>query len=256
MGKIIQIKDLEKVFVPSKKGINPVKAIGNISLEVNAGEFVAIVGPSGCGKTTLLKLISGLLEPTSGEILVNGGSVKQASSKKEFGFVFQKPALLPWRTVIDNICLPLEITQNGCDKSEFIARATKLLKMVDLLDFKDNYPHELSGGMQQRVAIARALISNPFILLMDEPFSSVDEITRETMNLELLRIWHNLKPTVLFVTHSILEAVFLADRVVVLSKRPAEVKQVVDINLLRPRSLEIRYTNEYTDLVKSISNTS
>lgn len=254
MNKIIQIKDLKKIFPPSKKGTSPINAIENIDLEIDSGEFIAIVGPSGCGKTTFLKLIGGLLEPTSGEILIKGRSVKHARLKKEFGFVFQKPVLLPWRTVMDNICLPLEIIQKGSDKSNFIVQAEELLKLVDLLDFKDNYPRELSGGMQQKVAIARALIFKPPFLLMDEPFSAIDEITRDFMNLELLRIWRSLKPAVLFVTHCISEAVFLADKVVVLSERPGEVKQVIDITLHRPRNIEMRYTTEYGYLIKTVRN--
>lgn len=254
MGRIIQIKDLKKVFPPSKRKINPVVALESVNLEIDAGEFVAVVGPSGCGKTTLLKLVGGILEPTGGEILVKGTSVKQARLNKEFGIVFQKPILLPWRTVLDNICLPLEVIQKGLSGSELVARAEKLLELVGLLDFKNNHPHELSGGMQQRAAIARALIFNPPFLLMDEPFSSIDEITRESLNLELLRIWHSLKPTVLFVTHCINEAVFLADRVVVFSERPAKVKQIINVTLPRPRDLEMKYMAEYGQIVKSVRN--
>lgn len=255
MSKVIQVKNLKKVFLSSKKGMAPITAIENINLEVDAREFVAIVGPSGCGKTTFLKLVGGLLEPTSGEILIKGDSVKHARLNKEFGFVFQKPVLLPWRTVMDNICLPLEIIKKGCDKLDSIAHIKKLLDLVGLLDFKDSHPHELSGGMQQRVAIARALIFEPPLLLMDEPFGAIDEITRDFMNLELLRIWQSLKPTVLFVTHCINEAVFLADKVVVLSERPAKVKHVFNITLPRPRCLALKYTTEYGQIAKAVRDT-
>jgi len=251
MAKAIQINNLKKVFSAKGKSAN-ITAIENISLEVNTGEFVAVVGPSGCGKSTLLKLIGGILKPSNGNILIKGRSVEYSRLQKEFGFIFQKPSLLPWRTVLENICLPLEIINKNSLKSERSACAKSMLKIVGLLDFKNNLPSELSGGMQQRASIARALIFEPPFLLMDEPFSALDEISRNYMDMELLRIWCRLKPTIIYVTHSIEEAVFLADKVVVLSKRPAKIKKILNINLHRPRTAKIRYTQEFNKIVKSV----
>lgn len=225
----------------------------NINLQVNEGEFVSIIGPSGCGKTTLLKIIGGLREPTKGQICIDGESVKIALQKRQFGFVFQDPVLLPWRNVVKNIELPLEIM--GEKISPKILK--NLLKIVRLEGFENYYQNELSGGMKQRVSIARALAFTPPVLLMDEPFGALDEITRNHMNLELLRILGEEKTTstVIFVTHSISEAVFLSDRVVVLSKRPAKIEKIIDIDLPKPRNAKTKTDKKYFDLIECLINT-
>ncbi|MBI2134872.1 ABC transporter ATP-binding protein [Candidatus Woesearchaeota archaeon] len=248
--KIIEIENLKKTFLNREKK-KPIKAIENINFDVNSGEFAAIVGPSGCGKTTLLKIIGGLLKPTSGSVLVRGKDAEHARQHREFGFVFQNPALLPWRTILENVYLPLEIISKD-NKTANIKKAERLLKLVGLIKFKNNLPSELSGGMQQRVAIARALVFEPKFLLMDEPFSSLDEITRDKMNIELLSLWHKLKPTIVYVTHSLKEAVFLADKAVILSNRPSKVKKVVEIDLPRPRGQQIIYTRNYSRILRNI----
>jgi NitT/TauT family transport system ATP-binding protein len=222
------------------------KVLQDINLSVNNQEFVAILGPSGCGKTTLLKMIGGLFQPTSGKILIQNKPVQHAKKNKFFGFVFQDHTLLPWKTVIENIELPCKIIKYPT------ANCEDLLKLIKLQEFKNKYPHQLSGGMKQRVAIARALSFNPRIMLMDEPFGSLDDITREYLNIELLRIWQNIKNTVVFVTHSIPEAVFLADKVIVLSDRPGTIKKIIDIRLPRPRDINMKYTPEFNSLVKNI----
>lgn len=208
--------------------------LSEIDFRVNEGSFVSIIGPSGCGKTTLLKIVGGLTEPTSGKVTVSGKSADKALKERLFGFVFQNPALLQWRTVKDNIALPLEIIGHPIDEEKI----RKLIKTVGLTGFDNYYPSQLSGGMQQRAALARALVFNPPILLMDEPFGALDEITRDRMNDELMRIWNTngmRRSTVLFVTHSISEAAFLSDRVFVMSECPAKIKEIVDIDIPRPR---------------------
>lgn len=225
--------------------------LDKISFDVQEGEFVSIIGPSGCGKTTLLKILGGLIQPTRGEIKVRNDSIKIALEKREFSFVFQNPVLLPWRTVFQNTHLPLEILDNK--NSQEIPKV--LLKLVGLEGFENFYPKELSGGMQQRVAIARALTIEPSILLMDEPFGALDEITRNNMNLELLRIWKEEKTTIssiIFVTHSVPEAVFLSDKVIVLSKRPAKIEKIAKINLPRPRKTEMKYSKRYIKLIECL----
>lgn len=244
----IEIKNLRKIFSSGGKDNRKVAAIEDLSFKVGEGEFVAVVGPSGCGKTTLLRLIGDILKPTSGEILIGGSPPDKARLNHEFGFVFQKPVLLPWRTVTENISLPLEIIEGSKSKR----KARELAEFVGLGDFINNLPHELSGGMEQRVAIARALVFNPRILLMDEPFSALDEITRDHMNMELLRIWNRLKPTVVYVTHSVKEAVFLADRIVVLSERPARVKKIIKVSLKRPRNAGMRYSLKLNNTAENI----
>jgi NitT/TauT family transport system ATP-binding protein len=244
----IEIKDLRKTYVSRKT--STIEAIKSIDLQINTGEFVAVVGPSGCGKSTLLSLIGGLLKPTSGRISIKNQSVEHARLHKEFGYVFQKPSLLPWRTVLENVCLPLEIINKNSSKSNNTTRAEDILKKVDLFQYKDNLPSELSGGMQQRVAIARALVFNPNILLMDEPFSALDEITRDKMNLDLLKLWKKLNQTIVYVTHSITEAVFLAEKVIVLSKRPAIIKKQFSVDL--EKSSKVRYSKAFNNIVKNI----
>lgn len=213
----------------------PVQALEGIGLEVRRGEFVSLVGPSGCGKSTLLKLIAGLYRTTRGDVAVAGQPVSGPS--RDIGVVFQSPVLLPWRTVLRNVLLPVEVRRQ--DSASFEHRALSLLATMGLEEFHDRYPSELSGGMQQRVAIARALIQDPAILLMDEPFAALDAMTRESLNLELLRIWQSTGKTVVFVTHSILEAVFLSGRVVVMSSRPGRILATVEVKLPTPRTLDI-----------------
>lgn len=222
------------------------KVLQDINLSVNNQEFVAILGPSGCGKTTLLKMIGGLFQPTNGRILIQNKPVHHAKKNKFFGFVFQDPTLLPWKTVIENIELPCKIINHPT------ANCEELLKLVKLYEFKNKYPNQLSGGMKQRVAIARALSFNPRIMLMDEPFGALDDITREYLNIELLRIWQSIKNTIVFVTHSIPEAVFLADKVIVLSDMPGTIKKIIDIKLDRSRDINMKYTPEFNMLVKKI----
>jgi NitT/TauT family transport system ATP-binding protein len=222
---------------PSRDG--EVRALRDVSLNVSEGEFVSLVGPSGCGKSTLLRILGGLLEPDSGAVHIDGQTLTQP--RREIGFVFQDPTLMPWRTVLKNVTLPLEVQgKNGDDHR---SRAMELLGLVGLLGFESLYPYELSGGMQQRVAIARALVYEPSILLMDEPFGSLDAITRNQMNVELLRIWRATGKTILMVTHTIQEAIFLADRVLIMSPRPGHIQSRVDVGLPRPRDTDI-YVNE------------
>lgn len=227
---------------------DPLLTLNKIDLKVQNQDFVALVGPSGCGKTTLLKLISGLAVPTSGSLKVEGKPVR--GPQRKIGIVFQVPALMKWRSVRDNVLLPAEILR--LDREESLERAQHLIDLVGLTGFETKYPHELSGGMAQRVGIARALIHDPSILLLDEPFSALDMMTRGKLNLELLRIWSERRKTSLLITHSISEAVFLSDRVVVLSERPAEVIEIVKVTLPRPRTAEMRVSEEFMELVERI----
>jgi len=242
MESVVNVRKIIKYY-------GKLHVLDKISFNVEEGKFVSIIGPSGCGKTTLLKILGSLIKPTKGEVKVRNNDIKIALGKREFGFVFQNPVLLPWRTVLQNVQLPLEIL--GKKDSQKIPK--KLLKVVGLEGFENFYPNELSGGMQQRVAIARALTFEPSILLMDEPFGALDEITRNHMNLELLRMWEEEKTTIssiIFVTHSVPEAVFLSDKVIVLSKRPAKIEKIVDINLPRPRKIEMKYSKKYIKLIE------
>jgi NitT/TauT family transport system ATP-binding protein len=210
-----------------------VEALRNINLTVGEGEFVAVIGRSGCGKSTLLRLVAGLIAPTTGEVAV--GHERVTKPRKDIAMMFQRPALLPWRSVLDNVLLPVEMF--GWKRSEHRRRAEDLLEMVGLADFHRKQPHELSGGMQQRVALCRALIQRPKVMLMDEPFSALDALTREELSTELQRLHMDLGATTVFVTHSIDEAVLLADRVVVLSPRPGRLRRIVDVKIPRPRTL-------------------
>lgn len=246
-NEVVVAKNLKKVY--RIKG-ETIEAIRDISFAVYAGELVTIAGPSGCGKTTLLKLVSGLLPLTSGSLIVNGTQVY--GPQPGIGMVFQNPVLLRWRSVLDNVMLPIEILFKKEDREKYFSKAQDLLKLVGLEGFEDRYPFELSGGMQQRASISRALIHDPPLLLMDEPFGALDAMTREIMNLELLRIWQERKKTVLFVTHSIPEAVFLADRVIVLSARPSRVISVIEPDLPRPRTMAIRRRDEFIKCVADI----
>ena len=221
-------------------------ALKDANLEVSDGEFISLIGPSGCGKTTLLRLIADLIQPSSGQLLISGKSPREARMARDYGYVFQAPALLEWRTVLRNVMLPLEVM--GYARAERQERAARLLAMVGLNDFHKQYPWQLSGGMQQRVSIARALAFDPKILLMDEPFGALDEITRETMNLELLRIWQETKKTVVFVTHSIPEAVFLSTRIIVMTPRPGKIEQIIPVDLAHPRDAETRESRQFFEL--------
>ncbi len=241
---LLSIRNLRKVY-QTRDG--ELEALGSVSFDVNEREFVSIVGPSGCGKTTLLRIIAGLLPKSDGEIIVNQSNFDPT---REVGFVFQKALLLHWRRVLDNVLLPIEILK--LDRKKYIDRAYELLKLVGLDGFEKRYPNELSGGMQQRVSIARALIHDPKLILMDEPFGALDAITREKMNLELLRIWSEAQKTILFITHEINEAVFLSDRVIVLSARPSKMVGSYDIDLERPRTLQQKATAEFGEYTVNI----
>ena len=223
----VEITNISKAF--NLGSSNQVAALTDINLSIASGEFVSLIGPSGCGKSTLLRLIANLLEPTSGELVVNGKSAKQARLDQDYGMAFQQSGLFEWRTVAKNIELPLEL--KGWDKTKRQARATEMLELVKLSDFANHFPWQLSGGMQQRVAIARALAVHPSLLLMDEPFGALDEMTREHMQSELLSICRTSGTTVVFVTHSIPEAVYLSNRVVVMSPRPGRVTQIIDVGI-------------------------
>ncbi|MEN3304230.1 MAG: NitT/TauT family transport system ATP-binding protein [Micromonosporaceae bacterium] len=227
---MIEITDVSQTF-EGRRGA--VEALRGIDLKVSAGEFVAIVGRSGCGKSTLLRLMAGLLAPTGGRVVIDGTEVTRP--RRDIALMFQRPALLPWRSVLDNVLLPIEFA--GARRSAHRARARELLDMVGLDGFHRRLPHELSGGMQQRVALCRALIMRPRVMLMDEPFSALDALTRAELAVELQRIHMENLATIVFVTHSIEEAVLLADRVVVLSSRPGQIRKVLDIGIPRPRSL-------------------
>lgn len=247
----VEIK-LNNVGMVYQTDSNEVTALTGVSLDIQKGEFISLLGPSGCGKTTLLRIVADLLGSTSGEVMVEGSSPKEARLNRKYGMVFQSPVLYQWRTVRKNIELPLELMK--VKKEDRRARADKMLELVGLTDFADHYPHQLSGGMQQRVGIARALAIRPEILLMDEPFSALDEFTREKLHEDLLRIWSKTNKTVLFVTHNIAEAVFLSDRVCVLSPHPGRLSAIVDINLPRPRTQDMRGSIEFTALVSKVRN--
>jgi NitT/TauT family transport system ATP-binding protein len=221
----------------------PVYALSEIDLAVGEGEFVSFIGPSGCGKTTLLRIIADLEKPSSGTITVNGLTPERARLNRQYGYVFQAPALYPWRTVERNITLPLEIM--GFSRGEQVQRAARNIELVNLKGFERKFPWQLSGGMQQRVSIARALSFDPKLLLMDEPFGALDEIVRDSLNLQLLKLWRETGKTVLFVTHSIPEAVFLSTRIVVMSPRPGRIIDVIKCDLPNDRSLDIRETKEF-----------
>ena len=236
---LIGVRSLDKTYVTRGRALVP--ALAGISLDIQAGEFVTIVGQSGCGKTTFLKILAGLIPRSGGLVTLRGEPVNGPS--RDIGIVFQDPVLLPWRTVFRNVCLPAEVL--GLDSARSATRASELLALVGLEGFEDKYPHELSGGMRQRVAIARALVHDPSLLLMDEPFGALDAMTREFMNLELLRIWQRSGKTIVFITHSIPEAVFLADRVVVMSARPGRIQEIVSVDLPRPRDLDLMASDEF-----------
>lgn len=244
-GEAIAVKKLGKEYETSRGAVFALDAIDFIVAE---REFVAIVGPSGCGKSTLLKILAGLLPTTRGEVRLRGTPI--TGPRRDIGVVFQSPVLFPWRTVLDNVLLPVDVQRLGRARNR--SRALELLALVGLEGFEHRYPWELSGGMQQRVAITRSLIHDPAMLLMDEPFGALDAMTRESMNLELQRIWLERRKTVLFVTHSIAEAVFLADRVFVMTPRPGRIMEQIAVDIPRPRSLEVMAALEFGAIVKRI----
>jgi NitT/TauT family transport system ATP-binding protein len=244
---VVEVEGVTKRF---GAGPDATTALDGIDLAIGRGEFVSLIGPSGCGKSTLLRLIGDLTRPTSGAVSVNGKPAHEARLGREYGIVFQAPVLFDWRSVEDNVRLPLELLR--VDRAERARRSRTMLELVDLGDFGRHYPHQLSGGMQQRVAIARALAVEPAILLMDEPFGALDEMTRERMNSEVLRIWQQTGTTVVFVTHSIPEAVFLSTRVIVMSARPGRITRVVDVDLPHPRNEETREDPRYFELVTEV----
>ncbi len=244
---VVSIRGVDKVF---GDGDGATTALLGIDLEIRRGEFVSLIGPSGCGKSTLLRVIGDLIGPSAGSVDVNGKAAHQARLGREYGMVFQAPVLFDWRSVEENVRLPLELL--GLPRSEQSARAAQMLRLVELGDFARHHPPQLSGGMQQRVAIARALALQPAILLMDEPFGALDEMTRERMNSEVLRIWEQTGTTVVFVTHSIPEAVFLSSRVVVMSPRPGRITRLIDVDLARPRNELTREERRYFELVTQV----
>jgi NitT/TauT family transport system ATP-binding protein len=247
-GPVVRLAGVDKSF--TARGDVPTAALTGIDMEIHRGEFVSLIGPSGCGKSTLLRIIGDLTQPTAGKVLVNGKPAAAARRGREYGMVFQAPVLFDWRRVEDNVRLPLELLGMGRGQRE--ERAREMLALVELTDFARHYPYQLSGGMQQRVAIARALALQPDLLLMDEPFGALDEMTRERMNSEVLRIWEKTGTTVVFVTHSIPEAVFLSSRVVVMSHRPGHIVRTIEIDLPRPRGMETREMRRYFELVTEV----
>jgi NitT/TauT family transport system ATP-binding protein len=239
---VVSIENLSKVF-----GRGGLTALQDISLEVGRGEFVSLIGPSGCGKSTLLRIVGDIIEPTSGSVTVNGKPARRARLDRDYGIVFQSPVLYDWRTVTKNISLPLEML--GWDRSRRSKRVKQMLELVELESFGNHHPWQLSGGMQQRVSIARAFSFSPALLLMDEPFGALDEMTRERLNMELLQIWAEIGSTVIFVTHSIQEAVFLSTQVAVMSARPGRIAGVVPIDLPQPRTAATREEPRFFELV-------
>lgn len=247
-NSVVSIQGAGKTFNPDTE--NRLIALEGIDLEIGRGDFVSLIGPSGCGKSTLLRLIGDLLTPTEGTVTVNGKSAHQARIDRDYGMVFQQSTLLEWRKVRRNVELPLEVI--GVTKEEREEKARQMLDLVELSGFADSYPWQLSGGMQQRVSIARALTLEPSMLLMDEPFGALDEMTRERMQMELMRIWRSTETTVVFVTHSIPEAVFLSTRVVVMSPRPGRIIDQIEIDLPQPRDFETREDPRFFELLTKI----
>ncbi|OEU96540.1 ABC transporter ATP-binding protein [Streptomyces oceani] len=247
----IEVADLRKVYTPRRS--EPTTALQDIDFQVRRGEFISVVGPSGCGKTTLLKILAGLIPYGEGAVRVAGRDVD--GPMPEIGMVFQEATLLPWRTILQNVMVPVEV--QGLSRDAHRAQARKLLEMVGLDGFEEQYPSQLSGGMQQRAGICRALVHDPAVLLMDEPFGALDAMTREYMNVELLRIWQQSGQTIVLVTHSIPEAVFLSDRVIVLTPRPGRIAEVIDIEMDRPRELGAMSSDQagvYVDRIRRYFN--
>ncbi|MGH2443174.1 MAG: ABC transporter ATP-binding protein [Chloroflexota bacterium] len=237
---VVHIRDLSYTY----GGTQPITALQNIELEIGDNEFVSLIGPSGCGKSTLLRLVADLLAPVRGSVQIDGAPAATARRQRTIGFVFQEPALMPWRTSAANVRLPLEVMRATRRRGSVVS---DLLRLVGLQDFGDKRPDQLSGGMRQRVSIARSLTYDPHVLLMDEPFGALDQITRDEMNEELLTVWEQKRSTVLFVTHSIAEAIYLSDRVVVLSARPGRIVDVVPVPLERPRTGTMKRCREFIE---------
>jgi len=255
----VSLRALSHVFRDGRRalpaGRQALTALADVTLDVAWGQFVSVIGPSGCGKSTLLRIVGGLLRPTSGEAKIDGAAPAAAQRRRDIGLVAQDPALLPWRSVLGNVRLPLEIDRAARDRPA--PSPEELLELTGLAEFRSYYPHQLSGGMQQRVAIARALAFDPSLLLMDEPFGALDEISRASMRYELLRIWQTApsgRKTVMFVTHSIPEAIALSDRVVVLSPRPGSVRAAIDVELPRPRTQEMERGAPFLDYADQLRN--
>jgi NitT/TauT family transport system ATP-binding protein len=242
---VVSIKNLSKIF-----GRGGLTALQDIDVEVGRGEFVSLIGPSGCGKSTLLRIVGDIIEPTTGSVTVNGKPARRARLDHDYGIVFQSPVLYDWRTVTKNIALPLEML--GWDRPRRSKRVKEMLDLVELENFGNHHPWQLSGGMQQRVSIARAFSFSPALLLMDEPFGALDEMTRERLNMELLQIWAEIGSTVIFVTHSIQEAVFLSTQVAVMSARPGRIAGIVPIDLPQPRTATTREEPRFFELVTEV----
>jgi NitT/TauT family transport system ATP-binding protein len=247
-GPVVSLNNVTKQFASGH-----VTALSDITLDVHPGEFTSLIGPSGCGKSTLLRVIADLIQPTTGDVVVNGKAPHRARIDRDYGIVFQDAVLFDWRTVAKNIALPLEM--GGWDRGRRQDRVREMIDLVELTGFENHHPWQLSGGMQQRVSIARALSFDPPLLLMDEPFGALDEMTRERLNLELLRIWEASGSTVVFVTHSISEAVFLSTRVVVMSPRPGRITGIVEIDLPQPRIFETREQPRFAELIRDVRRT-
>ncbi len=247
---VVSVAGVNKVF---QSAGGTTTALEGIDLEIRPGEFVSLIGPSGCGKSTLLRVIGDLTAPSSGSVTVNGKPARLARQDRDYGIVFQAPVLFDWRSVQANVALPLEV--KGVSGADRTRRVKAMLDLVELGEFAKHYPYQLSGGMQQRVSIARALALEPSILLMDEPFGALDEMTRERMNSEVQRIWQQTGTTVVFVTHSIPEAVFLSSKVVVMSPRPGRIVRVIDVDLPRPRTDDTRETPRYFELITEVRET-
>jgi NitT/TauT family transport system ATP-binding protein len=243
---LLTVRQLEKVY--RTKAGDDVRALVDINIDLVDGEFVSVLGPSGCGKTTLLKILGGIVSHSAGDLLFEGKPI--AMAQRVMGVVFQSPVLLPWRTILDNVLLPIEVL--GLDRERYTAKARDLLDLVGLAGFDNKFPGELSGGMQQRASIVRALVHDPGILLMDEPFGALDALTRERMNVELQKIWLANRKTVFFITHSVSEAVFLSDRVLVMSARPGRIIEELRINFPRPRSLDLMSSAEFGSITRHL----
>ena len=249
---LVSVREVSMIYRtrdPSGAALETV-ALKDANLEIEAGEFISLIGPSGCGKTTLLRLLADLIQPSSGTLTIGGKTAQAAREARAYGYVFQAPALFEWRTVQQNVTLPLEIM--GYAKPEREARAVQMLKLVGLEKFARNYPWQLSGGMQQRASIARALAFDPQLIFMDEPFGALDEITRENLNLELLRLWRETGKTIIFVTHSIPEAVFLSTRIVVMTPRPGKIEKIIDVDLPQPRGFETRESARFFEIATEV----
>ena len=246
-GWVVEARDLSLTFQTAD---GPVYALSKVGLQIGRGDFVSFIGPSGCGKTTLLRVIADLEQPTAGSITVNGVSAHEARLQRSYGYVFQAPALYPWRSIQRNVTLPLEIM--GVPKAERAEKARQYLELVNLAGFEKKFPWQLSGGMQQRASIARALCFDPDLLLMDEPFGALDEIVRDHLNEQLLRLWDKTAKSVVFVTHSIPEAVFLSNKIVVMSPRPGRIIDVIETDFPRDRTLDIRETPEFLEVAHRV----